>query len=176
MEKITKENAQAGFAELLDNEVVIYAVLKKLHITRSHPQYDDFISEARLLYIEAYQKNQHRNTNNFNFYFSKIYWGLLDRIRQNKYHQDHQCNPDDNDSEFEFTLDKLDLQELIEEKELIEEIREACNHNEWLIIKQYLAGKNVTEIARQLNVSRTTIYQYRKRLRNKLLRIFENKS
>ncbi|WP_290033384.1 helix-turn-helix domain-containing protein [Ligilactobacillus cholophilus] len=65
---------------------------------------------------------------------------------------------------------------MIEEKELIEEIREACNHNEWLIIKQYLAGKNVTEIARQLNVSRTTIYQHRKRLRNKLLRIFENKS
>ena len=35
---------QDGFKELLANDTVIYAVLKKLHITKAHNDYDDLVS------------------------------------------------------------------------------------------------------------------------------------
>ena len=73
---------QDGFKELLANDTVIYAVLKKLHITKAHNDYDDLVSEGRLLYLKAYATNQYTGKRRFNYFFTKIYWGLLDYLRK----------------------------------------------------------------------------------------------
>ena len=73
---------QNGFKELLANDTVIYAVLKKLHITKAHNDYDDLVSEGRLLYLKAYATNQYTGKRRFNYFFTKIYWGLLDYLRK----------------------------------------------------------------------------------------------
>ena len=166
-----KLNAEA-FQYILDNETVIYAVLKKLHIWRDNPDYDDLFSEARMLFLKAYLQNKQRKKN-FNYYFSKIYWGLLDRLAYRKIRTDHNCSPNDNETEFESS--NLDLQELVEQHELLEEIRQVCNRNEWILIQKILTGKNFTEIAAEMHVSRTLIYRLRNRLRIKLIRFFREK-
>lgn len=73
---------QDGFKELLANDTVIYAVLKKLHITKAHNDYDDLVSEGRLLYLKAYATNQYTGKRRFNYFFTKIYWSLLDYLRK----------------------------------------------------------------------------------------------
>lgn len=168
-----KLNAEA-FQYILDNETVIYAVLKKLHIWRDNPDYDDLFSEARMLFLKAYLQNKQRKKN-FNYYFSKIYWGLLDRLAYRKIRTDHNCSPNDNETEFEYELSSFDLQELVEQHELLEEIRQVCNRNEWILIQKILTGKNFTEIAAEMHVSRTLIYRLRNRLRIKLIRFFREK-
>lgn len=168
-----KLNAEA-FQYILDNETVIYAVLKKLHIWRDNPDYDDLFSEARMLFLKAYLQNKQRKKN-FNYYFSKIYWGLLDRLAYRKIRTDHNCSSNDNETEFEYESSNLDLQELVEQHELLEEIRQVCNRNEWILIQKILAGKHFTEIAAEMHVSRTLIYRLRNRLRIKLIRFFREK-
>lgn len=166
-----KLNAEA-FQYILDNETVIYAVLKKLHIWRDNSDYDDLFSEARMLFLKAYLQNKQRKKN-FNYYFSKIYWGLLDRLAYRKIRTDHNCSSNDNETEFESS--NLDLQELVEQHELLEEIRQVCNRNEWILIQKILTGKNFTEIAAEMHVSRTLIYRLRNRLQIKLIRFFREK-
>ena len=73
---------QDGFKELLADDTVIYAVLKKLHITKAHNDYDDLVSEGRLLYLKAYATNQYTGKRRFNYFFTKIYWGLAGLFTQ----------------------------------------------------------------------------------------------
>lgn len=177
MKDTSKTLVSDAFKEMLDNEVVIYAVLKSLHINKyannSQICYEDLLSEARFLYLEAYETNHKTGKARFNYFYTKIYWGLLNKIKRENYISD-KVQLSENIPDFDCNqIDETDLQELIEQKELLDKIRKVCNHNEWFFIKKRLEGIPVKEIAILCGVNRRTVYEWRKRLKKKIALILK---
>ena len=165
---------QDGFKELLADDTVIYAVLKKLHITKAHNEYDDLVSEGRLLYLKAYATNQYTGKRRFNYFFTKIYWGLLDYLRkQQRNHEVETPIISTADEEWDIVDDRVDVYAGIEEAELLAAVRAICTTKEWLYVEQRLQGKKVAEIAAQIGVHPNAIYRRKARLRKKMESFFE---
>ncbi|MGM9891253.1 sigma-70 family RNA polymerase sigma factor [Limosilactobacillus sp.] len=66
---------------------IVYGVLKRLHITPLHSDYDDLFQEGCLAYAAAYADftNQPSTTNLAAFAYQRIYWRLLDLLRRRQY-------------------------------------------------------------------------------------------
>lgn len=175
--RMQKELIEKGFKELLQDEMVIYAVLKKLNITKGHPNYDDFISEARLLYLKAYEKNDKSGRQRFNYFFTKIYWGLLDILRKERRLNEANIRPqpDDEDSDIEFEMidTHVDLEAQLEFSELLAAIHQKCTEKEWFYITQRLQGKTIKEIAEIYQVHPSAVYQWKAALKKKIQCLFE---
>ena len=151
---------QDGFKELLADDTVIYAVLKKLHITKAHNDYDDLVSEGRLLYLKAYATNQYTGKHRFNYFFTKIYWGLLDYLRkQQRNHEVEAPIISTADEDWDIVDDRVDVHAGIEDAELLAAVRAICTAKEWLYVEQRLQGKTVAEIAAQIGVHPNAIYR-----------------
>ena len=160
---------QAGFKELLQDETVIYAVLKKMRISSMHPSYDDFVSEARLLYLKAYVTNNREGKARFNYFFNKIYWGLIDLVKKD---QRLKARTESDElilqADSEYFIDRqLDLEQMIEYQELISGIKTHCSDKEWDYLQKRLCGLSIKEISALRGVHHSAIYQIRQRLRKK---------
>lgn len=165
---------QAGFNELLKDDTVIYAVLKKLHVTKAHNDYDDLVSEARLLYLKAYETNHDTGKRRFNYFFTKIYWGLLDYLRkQQRHHQAEVPVISAGDAAWTIIDERIDLHAGVEAAELLALVRTRCTEKEWFYVEQRLQGMKVAEIAAQIGVHSNTIYRRKARLRKKMAPLFE---
>ena len=165
---------QDGFKELLADDTVIYAVLKKLHITKAHNDYDDLVSEGRLLYLKAYATNQYTGKRRFNYFFTKIYWGLLDYLRkQQRNHEVEAPIISTADEDWDIVDDRVDVHAGIEDAELLAAVRAICTAKEWLYVEQRFQGKKVAEIAAQIGVHPNAIYRRKARLRKKVESFFE---
>lgn len=165
-----QELIQAGFQELLQDETVIYAVLNKMRILKTHPNYDDFVSEARLLYLKAYSTNNREGKARFNYFFNKIYWGLLDVIRkeqriQQRIEADEMLSQDNNDF---FVDSQMNLEDLVEHQDLMRKVRGCCTQKEWTYLQHRLCGFSIKEIAALEGVHLNSIYQIRQRLKRRL--------
>lgn len=76
---------QDGFIAAMENEKLIYGVLKRLHIYITNDNYQDFFQEALIIYAESYVEYQRKNQpmDKFNVYiFQKLVWRLTDLLRK----------------------------------------------------------------------------------------------
>lgn len=168
---LTDLEIQNAFDELLKDQTVIFAVLKKLNIRYDHPLYDDLISEAYFLYLKAYPTNNGEGRQRFSYFYTKIYWGLLDLLKRE--YKISEKNIFDSTECLDDQIFEKDLEFLFEEKELLNQIKMICTDKEWIFIQKILNGIPMAEIARQLGISRQTLYRYRRKLQTKLTRFFK---
>jgi len=81
-----------------DHETILYAVMKQLHIWPNRADYEDYLQEARLLFPEiyvAFPENPEEKPHQFLAYAQqKLYWALLDKLRQERKRVDRQLPGD----------------------------------------------------------------------------------
>ncbi|PWF99762.1 sigma-70 family RNA polymerase sigma factor [Levilactobacillus bambusae] len=164
---------EAAFDFLLagDHEMVIYGNLKRLHIVPRDNRYDDFLQEARLLFIKAYQTFPQDPTSyphQFLAYANtKIHWGLVDQLRRDQRGM-ALTTPDDSETLSELSQPDLDLDWRINESDVIKTVLKRCSDAEQRYLLGILRGRSVAEIAHQYRVSRGTVYQWRHRVARKM--------
>lgn len=162
---------EKGFTYLFeaDHEMLLYGVLKKLHITPAAPLYEDLLQEARIIYAQAYEdyyKTPKKIKLNV-YLYQKVKWRLIDLLRKEIKAKDKETVVAD-----EVLKEKCDVSELGEEnfvqQELFLELYKKCRPLEKECLKLLVfEGKNPTEVALSLGVSRRTIYNIRKKLQIK---------
>ncbi|WP_233449200.1 helix-turn-helix domain-containing protein [Levilactobacillus suantsaii] len=154
--------------------------MKKLYLTPSHNDYQDYLQEGRLLFPQIYARfpeNPREKPHQFLAYAQqKLYWELLDRLRRDRRLLTHQAEGDHEQLLSAVADDQVDphilvAQRLLEAR-LLKLIRETGSIGEW----QYLMGTlkqqlSIAEIAAQCRVSRQTVYGWRKHLANRLKRV-----
>lgn len=142
-----------------DHEVIIYGVLKRLNITKSHKDYDDLLQEGRLAFIKAYQRAPKDDGQVcLPYIYQGVYWDLLDYLKRQTRINQHQETDDDNEI---LELPQANLPDC--EIDLVyQQILKNCdNYQRKYLIGKYQLGLNPTEMARYFGVSRKTIYQWK---------------
>lgn len=153
---------QAAFDFLLsgDHQNVIYGVLKRLHVYRSYPEYEDLIQEGRLAFVQCYQKapattreDEHRL---LAYIYQGVYWQLLKCLDSQRRRAGHQT--DDENKPQPVT----DPQAQIESDQLYTQLLPLLSKNEQCYLTAtYVDGLTVSEIARQMGVSRKSVYWWK---------------
>lgn len=160
-----------------DHETILYAILKRLHITQAHADYEDYLQEARLLFPEVYTAfpdNPEEQPHQFLAYAQqKIYWALLDRLRHDRKQLDRQ-EPGNQDEILDLVPSDDDILAAIGQADfrnyLIKLIGGAGKTGEW----RYLVGTLVDqltpeEIAERHGVNRATVFRWRRSLVRRLV-------
>ncbi|WP_054656100.1 sigma-70 family RNA polymerase sigma factor [Lentilactobacillus kisonensis] len=176
---VNKLRAEAfAFLQAGDHEKVVYGALKKLHINRSNPFYEDMVQEGMIAFVEKYMKAAclEKGPENLLVYiYQGVYWKLLDYLRKqltvNQHVQGLAGDKDDPLAELP------DLKQTVADYELnafSSELRRELTPNE----AQYLTlaldyGYNLTEIAKPCNVSRQTVHNWRKGIQRKVAKLIE---
>lgn len=175
----------AAFDFLLseERERVIYGVLKRLHVTPIHPQYQDLLQEGRIIFTEAYQayKKLHPTAENERdlmlFAYQRIRWRLLDILRKEQQHLSNCLSMESilsaGESSPELSFEAadpatLDLEDETLNCELYEHLLAKCTANEAKYLRQsFVFMRSMTEIAKMYGVSRQTIYNWRAGIQRK---------
>lgn len=160
-----------------DHEVILFAVLKRLHISRQHADYEDYLQEARLLFPEVYEafpEDPIAKPHQFLAYAQQhLYWRLLDRLRRDRKQNDRQAPGDQTDLLTAVASDE-DILDAIGQADfrryLLKLIGGAGSTGEW----RYLVGTLIdqltaAEIAARHGVSHNTVYKWRRSLIRRLV-------
>lgn len=160
-----------------DHEMILYATLKRLHLRPAHPDYEDYLQEARLLFPEVYvdfPDDPEAKPHQFLAYAQrKIYWALLDRLRRDRKQNDRQEDgdqttllevlPSDDD-----ILDAIGQQDF--RRYLLKVIGGSGSTGEWRFLVGTLIDQlTADEIAAKHGVSRNTVYKWRRTLIRRLV-------
>lgn len=171
---------QAAYDFLMtgDHEQVIYAVLKHLYLTPTHPDFEDYLQEGRLLFIAAYQRfpdDPVTHPHQFlKWAYRRIGWGLRDQLRRQRHQEEHH-EPGDQTTQLGELAALDDLEAAVSRRDfrefLLQLIAEAGVQGEW----RYLTGilrehLTVAEIATKYGVSPQTVYKWRQRTIKRLVR------
>lgn len=169
--KLMTENETAFFDR---HSTIVFGVLKRLGIQKTHPDYDDFVQQGLLKLVEAYETFPEDPENEAFIYpfggfaFTKIQWHIKDLRRKERRKALNESswpvlmeeNYPDRQSQFEKECLEMDL---------IYEMLEYLTKKEQLyLIDAVIYRLTVTEIAEKNQVSRKTIYQWRKSMMKKL--------
>jgi len=167
--EITNEQYNEAFEFLTtgDHEVVIFGVLRRLHIQPNHEYYDDMVQEGRLVFVHAYLKTSATTEKQkLVFIYQKVYWSMLDYLRKQSSVNDHKYVPDDSTSNEEelFELPTNHSYEVeCETQAMFAELMDICTQDEkQYLLSAYKYGLNATEIASQYGVSRPTVYKWKR--------------
>lgn len=179
----------AAFEFLLsdERERLIYGVFKRLHLTPLHPQYQDFLQESRIIFVEAYLAYQKRHPTMENehdlmlFAYQRIRWRLLDMLRKEQQHRSN-CQSmdimlnDESDAPLGFDLADPATRDTEEETvncELYERLLQECTENEAKYLREsFLFMRPITQIAKMHGVSRQSVYNWRTGVQRKAKIIF----
>lgn len=157
-----------------DHELIVYGVLKRLHVTKGNPLYDDMVQEARLAFVNKYLQgmNEKKRPEPFLPYiYQGVYWAMIDYLKKQRAADGHIYEKtDDTDPLAEVADDNYSVEE-IEGMALIETLSGICTVNELACLKYAYYGMNVSEIARQMGVSRVTVHKWRNNLSQKIKRL-----
>ncbi|MCY9806339.1 sigma-70 family RNA polymerase sigma factor [Lentilactobacillus senioris] len=153
---------QAAFDFLLtgDHQNVIYGAIKRLHIYRSYAEYDDLVQEGRLAFVRSYLKapaTAHDDEHKLLvFIYQGVYWHLLNCLDQYRRKAEHQAETTT------LPIQATDLEPTMETNQLYQQLLSVLSFNEQrYLTAAYIEGLNVTEMARQFEVSRKTIYWWK---------------
>ncbi|SEK50464.1 RNA polymerase sigma factor, sigma-70 family [Carnobacterium iners] len=153
---------------------IVFGVLKREGIKRTHPDYDDFVQQGLLKLVEAYESFPEDPEEEAFIYpfggfaFKKIQWHIKD-LRRKEYRLSSnelpwpdlmQENYPDRQSQFENECLIMDLF-----KEMLVYL---TKKEQLYLIDAVIHRLTVTEIAKKYQVSRKTIYQWRKSIIVKL--------
>lgn len=161
-EAIFNTPQQAAFDFLLagDHQTVIYGALKRLHVYRSYPEYDDLVQEGRLAFVQSYLKapaTKHQDDHQLLVYiYQGVYWHLLNCLDQHRRHNNHQAQ------ETTSPIKATDPRATLETNQMYQQLLSVLSPNEQrYLTAAYIDGLNVTEMARQFKVARKTIYWWK---------------
>lgn len=156
------------------HQVIVYGCLRTLNISVNSPFYDDLIQIGLLALVEAYETFPKSLRNEETYYqftgyaFQKVKWRMLDELdrteRMNKK---------------EKSLDKIALDYLMRVKDpndnetltflLLNSMMENLSTNEQDYLYETVINQlTVTEFARKKGVSRKTVYEWKKKIAQKL--------
>ena len=159
-----------------DHERILHAALKRLHLSPLHADYDDYLQESRLLFLKIYQRfpdNPLEKPHQFLAYaHQKVYWTLLDRLRKERRQDQHRAEGDHETLLASLPATRVpqeDVERRLTQERLLKVIHAQGTLGEWT----YLSGTLVdqltpSEIARRCNVSRQTVYRWRRTLVKRL--------
>lgn len=175
IQELEKHSIQAGFKLLYtdNNKKIIYGAAKRLHIMPFHPNYDDFIQEGALSFVQAYVRypdNIEQNLEKFRvFAYQAVYWRLLDLIRQTNRHAERiQSDQDALNSQVQSNLDHA--YEDIYHDQLFRHLYQNCTKSERLfLIDCYVLQLKGSEIAKKHHVTRQCVSNWRRTVGNKAL-------
>ncbi|KRK88000.1 sigma-70 family RNA polymerase sigma factor [Lentilactobacillus sunkii] len=159
---------QDAFNFLLDgdHELVVYGVLKKLYIRRDNPYYDDLVQEGMVAFVEKYIQAIGLNKEPDSylvFIYQGVYWYLLDYLRKEMRHRAGIEEPDDKTNLMEELEDKKKSVGYYDTHILSDELMKQLTSDETRYLTlAYDYGMNISEIARECEASRTTVYQWRR--------------
>lgn len=153
---------QAAFEFLLtgDHQNVIYGAIKRLHIYRSYEAYDDLVQEGRLAFVRSYlkapeavRKNEHKL---LVYIYQGVYWHLLNCLDQLRRKEEHQTEATT------LPIQATDLEPTMETNQLYQQLLSVLSPNERrYLTAAYVRGLNVSEMAREFEVSRKAIYWWK---------------
>lgn len=159
---------QDAFNFLLDgdHELVVYGVLKKLHITKGNTYYDDMVQEGMLSFVEKYIRaiNLKKEPESYlAFIYRGVYWDLINYLHKQITITEHAEVPDETDDPFSELPDDKNSVGYYDTHILTEELLSKMNPDEIRYLTlAYDYGMNITEIAQECHASRTTVYQWRR--------------
>ncbi|KRN58926.1 RpoE, DNA-directed RNA polymerase specialized sigma subunit, sigma24-like [Pediococcus inopinatus] len=175
IQELEKQTIQAGFNFLLqdDNEKIIFGAAKRLHISPVQTNYDDFIQEGYLAFVQAYARYPSLvadDPQKFRvFAYQAVYWRLLDLIRQTSRVAE----------KIQFDQETLDAQpqssgdlafDAIYTDQLFQELYQCCTLAEQNFLKDcYVLHLKNNEIAAKHHVSRQCVSNLRRSVGNKAL-------
>ena len=159
---------QDAFNFLLDgdHELVVYGVLKKLHIRHDNPYYDDLVQEGMVAFAEKYIQaiNLKKSPGSYLlFIYQGVYWHLLDFLRKEMRHRAGIEEPDDETDLLAELEDKKKSVGYYDTHIISDELMTQLTREEARYLSlAYDYGMNITEIAKECQCSRTTVYQWRR--------------
>ena len=168
---LSEDNERAFFDQ---HAGIVHGVLKKLGVSRMHSDYDDFVQQGLLKLMEAYETfpqdlEQAEFLYQFTgFAYKKVQWHMLDLLRKQQrkwanemsWPEDLEKNQPDMHAPFEQAYQEMDL---------LKEMLPLLTKNEQVYLLDAVVHRlSVTEIAKKQEVSRKTVYQWKKRVAEKL--------
>ncbi len=159
---------QDAFDFLLDgdHELVVYGVLKKLHIRRDNPYYEDLVQEGMMAFVEKYIqaiKLKKEPGSYLLFIYQGVYWYILDCLRKEMRHRAGIDEPADEKDLLLELEDKKKSVGFYDAHIISDELRSQLSPEEARYLTlAYDYGMNITEIARECHASRTTVYKWRR--------------
>lgn len=157
-----------------DHHVLILGALKKCHVTKYHPMFEDCLQIARMVLIDTHRRfiKEDKDMATFNGYvFQRIYWKVTDEVRKEM----NQASKYDVDTTEE-SLSELPCspqEDLLEVKDILEKLSECLTDKEALFLEEaYINELSPGEIAKKYQVSRQTVYNWRDRVALKTMKYF----
>lgn len=160
------------FLQTGDHVKVVFGALKKLHITKQNPFYEDMVQEGMIAFTEKYvqAKGMDKSTKEYLAYINQgVYWTLINYLHKQLAPLDHiEPASDDGDPLLEMP-DRTVTTETLEINALANDFKRLLNPNELQYYTLRLDyGFNVSEIAKHCHVSRKTVYRWRQGVHDKL--------
>ncbi|GAA0485896.1 sigma-70 family RNA polymerase sigma factor [Alkalibacterium sp. s-m-22] len=156
------------------HESIVYGVLRKCGIRFNHPDYDDYVQIGLLKLVEAYETFPEDLCQEAYFYqftgyaFQKIRWGIIDEMRKAIKNAERETLIGE-------ALDRSVPEEGVESDsdwlvwELMPTMLKYLTPNEQQYLRDAAIDQlSITDIAKKHNVSRKTVYEWRKKTAIKL--------
>ncbi|MFD1125754.1 sigma-70 family RNA polymerase sigma factor [Lentilactobacillus raoultii] len=159
--------------ENADYRLLIYGALRRLHVTKSNPFYDDLIQEGCCAFakkVAAAKKAGKKPEAVMPYVFQGVVWAMIDYMRKQRAIDGHVYETTDDTTEpWDEIADQKQSTEKMEVEALISTLSGICTVDELNYLHcDYYLGLNVSEIARRMGVSRKTVYRLRKQIAHKL--------
>jgi RNA polymerase sigma factor (sigma-70 family) len=171
-------NEAFQFLKADNHEQLIFGVLKRLHVTKASPHYDDLTQEGQIAFVEKYcqAKKAGKQAKALMVYiYQGVYWKLLDYLRkQASINQHVQPVASEDDDPLAVLADPNHTVQGYETNAFASQLREVLTPNEDQYLSLAMLGYNLTEIAAHCGVSRQTVYKWRDRLRQKIINLNQN--
>ncbi|MBM6615352.1 sigma-70 family RNA polymerase sigma factor [Desemzia sp. RIT804] len=176
MRKLTEENERDFFDQYSG---MVHGTLKRLGVWHSHADYDDFVQQGLLKLVEAYENypkdfEQMECAKQFGGYaYQKVYWHMIDLLRKQKHKWEREMAwPED------LEANQPDIQMSIEqsyqEMDLLKNMLPLLTKKEQAYLVDAVVNRlSVTEIAQKQGVSRKTVYEWKKKVAEKLVDFLE---
>lgn len=151
------------FKQALDDSKLIYSVLARAGISQYHPDFEDYVQECLLIYVQLEQEFTNKIPNDpvsrAGFFFVRLYCRLVDKLRHDKYYQ--VCDPDMTQQP-ELVYNDLNY-ELVT---LLEELKQRLKVKEYRFLEMaYGCELPLPYICQELNISRRTAFRFQQTIR-----------
>lgn len=165
---------EKGFAYLLQgkHEKVIYGVLKHLHVSRQDPDYEDLVVEGQIAFAQAYCMycQTHDSVTEeavMPYIYQKIKWRLLDLLRKQTRTKQRECGLPENADGLWIVANCQNDDVIV--RDLLERLWNLCTPKERKFLElQLYSNLNSVKTAKMLEISRKTLYNYKRSILRKL--------
>ncbi|MFT8724510.1 MAG: sigma-70 family RNA polymerase sigma factor [Liquorilactobacillus nagelii] len=165
---------------------LVKGVIKSIGITIAYPDYQDLLQEGALILLEARQVCDRAALlsprRRQNYYFRRVKWRLLDLLRSQRTHKIPAASLEQPNSQTDQPpLETADpsanlFADNLLFTELTQQLWQRCSAPEQLYLAYRLQNKSITAIAQLCQVSRPTVYQWKRSILAKLKQLDEQNS